>query len=138
MKSDMVEKRKITADGEELEGLIAVDQYERAEGTVEVPGPNKTINVKNGVTVIPPIPMTFKITRNSKTLKILQDWKQKNEYKDVVMIITDGAGAEISRELWPNTECSRLAGPAYDASAPVVSSQAVTLLPEDIIPIDPE
>jgi len=138
MKSDMVEKRKLIADGEELEGLISVDQYERAEGTVEVPGLNKTINVKNGVTVIPPIPMIFKITRNSKTLKILQDWKEKNEYKDCVMIITDGAGAEISRELMPNTECSRLAGPAYDASAPVVSSQAVTLLPEDIIPIDPE
>jgi len=138
MKGDMVEKRILVADGETLEGLISVDQYERAEGTVEVPGPNKTINVKNGVTVIPPIPCVFKLTRNSKTLKILQNWKDKNEYKDVVMIITDGAGAEISRELMPNTECSRLAGPAYDASSPVVSSQAVTLLPEDIIPIDPE
>lgn len=138
MKGDMVQKRKFLADGEELEGLISIDQYSLEEGTVEVAGYNKVISVKNGVTTIPPIGFTFKITRNSKTMKILQDWKNKNEYKDCVMILTDGAGAEMGRELWPNVECSKLSGPAYDASSPVTASIATTLLPEDIIPIDPE
>ncbi len=138
MKSDMVEKRKIVVGGEELEGLISVDEYLFEEGTVEVPGLSKIVTVKNGVTTIPPIGMTFKVTRNSKTLKTLQTWKDLNEYKDCVMIRTDGAGAEFSRELWPNVECSKYAGPAYDASSPVNASVAITLLPEDIIPVDPE
>ena len=134
----MVEKRKFLADGEELEGLINIDQYSLEEGTVEVAGYSKIVSVKNGVTTIPAIGMTFKVTRNSKTAKIIQNWKDKNEYKDCTMIITDGSGAEIGRELWPNVECSKRSGPAYDASSPATSSIATTLLPEDIIAIDPE
>jgi len=138
MKSDMVEKRILEVDGEVLEGLIAVGQYAREEGVVDVPGLNKTIKVKNGVTVIPEVPFTFKIRRNSKTLKFLQDWKDLNECRDCTMIITDGSGNEINRELWPNTECSRIAGPAYDAASPVIAQKEIVLLPGDIIPISAE
>lgn len=137
-KSDQVEKKVIEVDGETLEGLINIDQYELAEETVNVPGPNRTVPVKNGVTLIPPVLATFKITRDSRTLSVLQDWKNNNEQRNCVVVVTDGSGSEIRRELWPNTECSRLAGPAYDASAPVVSSLAVTFLPEDIIDIEAE
>ena len=137
-KSDQVEKRIIQVDGETLEGLISIDQYELAEETVNVPSNRKTVPVKNGVTLIPPILAVFKITRDSRTLSILQDWKDNNEQRECVCIVTDGTGAEIRRELWPNTECSRRSGPAYDASSPVVSTLAVTFLPEDIIDIDPE
>jgi hypothetical protein len=138
MKSDMVEKRILEVDGEALEGLVSVDEYPLEEGTVDIPGQTKTVPVKNGVTKIPPVNMVFKITRNSKTLKTLQNWKNKNEYHDCTMIVTDGSGNEIYRELWDNVECSKYAGPAYDASSPVFSQVAVTLLPEDIDPIDPE
>ena len=138
MKSDQVEKRVLTVDGEILEGLINVDQYELTEETVNVPSNRKTVPVKNGVTTIPPINATFKVTRDSRTLSVLQTWRINNDFRNCVMIVTDGSGAEIRRELWPNTECSRIAGPAYDASSPVVSSLAVTFLPEDIIDIDPE
>lgn len=137
-KGDMVEKRKFIADGEEIEGLIEVPEYERAEGVENVPGLNKTVPIKNGVTAIPEIPMVFKVTRGSKTFKFFRDWKDKNQYKDCVMIRTDGKGKEIARELWPNTECSKLNGGAYDASAPTTSVSNITLLPEDIIDIDPE
>lgn len=137
MKSDMVEKRILLVDGEALEGLIAVDQYELAEGTQEVPGPDRTVTVKNGVTLIPAVNMTFKITRDSRTLQVLQDWKNNNQYLNCTMIRTDGAGNEYSRELWPNTECSRLSGPAYDAGSPAIATEEVTLLPENIVAIAP-
>lgn len=138
MKGDMVEKKILVVDGEVLEGLVSMDEYPLEEGVIDVPGQNKTVPVKNGVTKIPPVSMVFKIKRNSKTLKILLDWKNKNEYHDCVVIKTDGAGAEFGRELWDNVECSKYAGPAYDASAPVFAQAAITLLPEDINPIDPE
>lgn len=138
MKSDMVEKQILVVDGEELEGLVSADERPLEKGVVDVPGPNKTVPVSNGVIKIPQAPMIFKIKRNSKTLKILSDWFKKDEYHDCVLIKTDGAGQEFSRELWDNVECSRLAGPAYDASSPVFAQIAVTLLPEDINPIDPE
>lgn len=138
MKGDMVEKKKLDVSGENLEGLIGVEEYPMEEGTASIAGVDKIVQVKNGVTTIPSIPMTFKITRNSKTLKFLYDWKNKNEYHDCTMIRTDGAGVEFARELMPNVECSRYVGPAYDASNPAPATVSVTLLPEDIIPIDAE
>lgn len=137
-KSDMVEKRKLLVDNEEIKGLIECPEYEIAEGVVEVPGQSKTVPVKNGVRVIPQIPMTFKITRGSTTYNFFKDWRNKNEVKNCVMIRTDGRGKEIARELWPNVECSKLNGGPYDASAPATSIANVVLLPEDIVDIDAE
>lgn len=138
MKGDQVEKRKLLVDNEELEGLISISEYDIAEGVEQVAGTDRTVPVKNGVTVIPEITCIFKNKRSSKTMKFLQDWKYKNETHDCVMIRTDGAGREISRELWPNVECSKVNGGGYDAASPVTSVTNVILLPENIIPIDPE
>lgn len=137
-KGDMVEKVILEADGERLEGLIELPEYEIAEGVENVAGPNKTVPVKNGVTTIPEIPAVFKKTRGSNTYKMLQDWRSKNETKDIVAIRTDGKGQEIARELWPNTEVSKVNSGGYDASAPTTALINVTFLPEDIISIDPE
>lgn len=138
MKGDMVEKVILEADGEPIADLIELPEYEITEGVENVPGPNKTVPVKNGVTAIPEIPAVFKKRRGSKTLEFLQDWKTKNQTKDVVCIRTDGKGSEISRELWPNTEVSKVNSGGYEASAPTTSVINVTFLPEDIIPIKAE
>lgn len=138
MKGDMVEKVILEADGNELEGLIELPEYEVAEGVERVAGRNKSVPVKNGVTEIPEIPAVFKKTRGSKTQKLLQDWRVKNETKDIVAIRTDGKGQEIGRELWTNVEVSKGNSGAYDASAPTTAVFNVTFLPEDIIPIDAE
>jgi hypothetical protein len=137
-KNDMVEKVILEADGEPLEGLIELPEYEIGEGIERVPGLNKSVPVKNGVTEIPEIPAVFKKTRGSRTFKFLLDWKQKNETKDMVAIRTDGKGQEIARELWTNVECSKVNSGAYDASAPAKAIINTTFLPEDIIPIDAE
>lgn len=138
MKNDMTEKNILLVDGDPLEGLVNMDEPTVEYGVVPVPGRDKTVNVANGVKTIPAVPAVFKITRDSKTLKFLQDWFNKKETHECVRIRTDGFGKEFSRELWMNTEMSKLNGPAYDASAPVFAQQMVTFLPEDVIPIDPE
>lgn len=137
-KADMTEKRILLVDGEELEGLIGIAEYIIEDDVVDVPGRDKTVPVRNGVKKIPPIPATYKLKRNSSTLKRLEDWYYKHEFHDVVSIRTDKAGNEFARELWPNTEISKLNAPGYDAAAPVYAQVLPTFLPEDIIPLDAE
>lgn len=138
MKSDQSEKKIILVDGEELEGLVGIDEYVVEDDVIDVPGRSKTVPVRNGVKKIPQIPATYKVNRNSKTLKFLEDWYYKNEVHEITLIRTDGAGNEFGRELWPNTEVSKLNAPAYDAAAPTFAQALVTFLPEDIIPISAE
>ncbi len=137
-KNDMVEKKILLVDNEELPGLRQIAEYIIEDGVVRIPGRNKDVPVRNGVTVIPEIEAIYKITRDSQTLKFFEDWYYKNETHEVTIIRTDGAGAEFKRELWPNTEIAKLSAPAYDASAPVAAQANVKFLPEDIIPIDAE
>ena len=138
MKSDQVEKKILKIDGEELPGLINLDEYVIEDDVVDIPGRDKTVPVRTGVKKVPSIGGTYKINRDSSTLKFLEDWYYKKETHDVTLIRTDGAGNEFSRELWPNTELSKLNSPAYDASAPVAAQAVVMFLPEDIIPISAE
>lgn len=134
-KNDMVEKKILEVDGNELEGLIAIDEYVIEDGKVSVPGRKKTVQVRNGVRAIPLIGARFKRSRESKTHTILKDWYEKNETKDVVCIRVDSAGVEFARELWPNTEVSKFHSGAYDASAPDTAQIITEFLPEDIINI---
>lgn len=137
MKSNQVEKKLIQVDGEELEGLVSLDEYGFDDDAVEVPGRDKIVPVRTGVRKIPGIPGVFKVTRGSRTLKYLQDWYLKHEYHDVTIIRTDGSGNEFSRELWPNVEINKLHAPAYTAESPTYAQALVNFLPEDILPIDP-
>ena len=138
MKSDMVEKKQLLVDGEILEGLVSLDESPVEYGVVQVPSINKTTPVANGVKTIPAVGGVFKITRNSKTFKLLQNWFEDGSTKECVLIRLDGAGQEFARELWQNTELSKFSSTGYDASSPVFAQQMVTFLPEDVIPIDPE
>ena len=138
MKSDQVEKIVILVDGDNLPGLISKDEGVVSYGTVQIPGLDRIVPVSNGVKSIPEIPAVFKVQRDSKTSKFLQEWFEKQETHDVTVIRTDGSGKEFERQLWPNTELSQFNGPAYDASSPVTASVSVKFLPEDIINIAAE
>jgi hypothetical protein len=136
MKSDQVMKMKLEIDGNEYEGLTAVDEYSLEYGTEEVPGRDKTVPVSNGVLKIPPIPTTYKIDRNGTTYNFLKDWFFEKEVHDVIAILTDGGGNEYAREIWEKCELSRFSSGAYDAANPGYARKMVTFLPEDIIPIE--
>jgi hypothetical protein len=135
MKSDQVEKIIIEMDGDELEGLVSIDEYIVEDDSVDIPGRDKTVPVRTGVKKVPAIGAVFKNSRNSATMKKLSDFYHLKEYHDLVFIRTDGAGNEIRRELLPNCECSKFNGSGYDAASPVFSQIMTTFLPEDIIPI---
>ncbi len=137
-KSDQVEKRILLVDGEELEGLVQLGEAPIQDGEVAVPGRDKIVTVRNGVKTIPGVDAIYKVTRDSKTMKFLQDWYDKNQVHECTIVRTDGSGQEFGRELWLNVELSKSHAPAYDAASPIFAQQLVRFLPEDIIPIDPE
>jgi hypothetical protein len=99
MKGDMVEKKIVLVDGNELAGLINIEEYVVEQAEVEIPSRDGIVPVKNGVTKVPPINAVYKITRDSSTIKTLQNWFENNEYHDVTIIVTDATGQEIRREL---------------------------------------
>lgn len=138
MKSDQVEKKIMEVDNEEFQDLIQLDEYVIEDDKVDIPGFDRTVPVRTGVRKIPEIGAIFKVKRNSKTLKILEDWYYKKQTKDITIKRVDGAGNEFARELWPNTELRKCHAPAYDASSPVAAQVVTTFLPEDIIPISAE
>lgn len=133
MKGDMVEKYEMIADGVTIEELVQLDAREIAYGVVNVPGRNRTTPVSDGVKNIPEVTGILKIVRGSPTKKIMEDWFQKKQQKNVVVIRRDGTGQEIDRQLWPNTELSRLGNEAFTAETPGYARQNVTFLPEDVI-----
>jgi hypothetical protein len=137
-KADIAEKRIVLVDGEEWDGLVKVEPFELAQGTVEVPGRNRIIPVKNGVLKIPEINLTYKTKRDSQTYAKFLSWRDNSEFHDVTHIIIDQTGREIARELWPNCECSKVDREGYDAANPVFAQINVRLLPEDVIPIAAE
>ena len=138
MKGDMVQKIQILDGNDPIPGLVNLDGYSIEDDVVSVPGLNKTVPIRNGVKKIPTIEAEFKIERDSEVLKYFEDWYYKKEYKDLTIKKLDAAGKEYARELWPNTECSKLSSPSYDATAPTYSNITTSFLPEDIIPIGGE
>lgn len=131
---DIAEKLKIEVDGEELEGLIKQDEAVMEEEAVEVPEFGKKRQVSNGVKKIPALNCTFKVRRNSRTLQILQDWFDKDESHDIVIINTDADGQEYKRTLFPEAECIKFpSNGGYDAASPTVAQIATTFLPWDVI-----
>lgn len=131
-KGDMIEKRKLLVDGEELPGLVNISEYSDEEATVKVPGLDKNVPVGNGVRDIPEIEAIYKVTRDSTTLQFLRDWKNNKEFHNVTLIKTDRTGAEFERQLWTNVELTKVSNPAFDASSPTYAQVTVKFCPEDI------
>lgn len=137
-KNDQVEKKKLIVDGRTLEDLVILNEAEIRKTVVQVPGQDRIVPVSSGVRIIPAISATVKVTRGGDVIGFLRDWFEKGETKDCVVIRTDGAGNEIGRELWPNTELSQNNPGGFDANNVDFARQNVEFLPEDIISIDPE
>lgn len=132
-KGDIIEKRKLLVDGEDLPGLVNISEFSDEETTVKVPGLNKNVPVPNGVREIPEPEAIYKIAKDSETLQFLLDWMNKKEQHNVTLVKVDRSGEEIARQLWPNTELSKVSNPTYDASAPTYAQVTVKFCPEDII-----
>lgn len=131
----MGEKKKLEYDGEEIPGLVNVNELSREKAGIDVPSFDKIRTISNGVSKIPILELTYRVDRNTKTLKFFQDWYDNNEVKDGTLIKYDAHGAEFKRVLLPACECLKVAEVAYDASSPEYSKIMITLAPWDFIPI---
>jgi len=138
MKSDQAEKCILEVDGEELEGLVNINDYEIQTDVIDVPGYDRSVPVSNGVRKIPPITAIYKITRDSQTLGFLENWFYKKEQHEVTLRRTDGAGREFHRELWQSVELAACSPGGYDAAAPSYAKVKVIFLPEEIRPLKAE
>lgn len=135
-RNDQAEKNRILIDGVEVDGLVAVQEYSLEKGTIEVPEFKKIRIIQNGISKIAPLNLTYKIKRDSDTLKFFRDWFQNDEIKDVVKVRTDATGTEFARTLFQSCECVKYYEPAFEGATPTYAQIQVTLLPYEVIPLD--
>lgn len=132
--NDMVRKIKMQVDGGAMVDLIRVGEINLEDASPqEVPSFDRVVTVLSGVTKINPVDISFKIRRNSDTITVVEKWCSKNEVKDVILIETDGHGAEYQRKILPSCEAGNLVLPEYDAAAPVFAQVNITIFPFNVI-----
>lgn len=132
---DMAEKVRIYIDGEELPGLVNFGELTMEISQIEVPEFEITRIIDSGVRKIPAIELTFKLARESKTLKYLQDWFFNKETHDLTKVRVDAGGVEFGRTLFPSCRCVTYNEPPYDAAAPTYAQCKIKLVPWDIFPV---
>jgi transcriptional regulator with XRE-family HTH domain len=137
-RNDLAEKKRVTFDGEEIPGLVNIQEITLEKGQLEVPEFSRIRRIQNGITTIPAIEMTYKIARDTNTLDFFKTWYFENEEKDVTVIRTDAAGTEFARTLLPSCECVRYQEPAFDAANPTYAQVSITVAPWDVLPISAE
>jgi hypothetical protein len=133
--NDMVRKLKIQIAGNEQVDLIKFGELNFEDIPVEVPSYKKIVTILAGINKVNPIPCTFKIQRNTTTLKDLNSWRTNREIKDVTVIETDGTGTEYHRWILIQCEAGNMKLPEYDAASPTYAQAEITLYPFDIIEI---
>ena len=131
--NDMVEKKRAEWDGVEKSGLVNVGEILREKRTVEVPSFRRIRDIQSGVEKMPRIPLTYKVERNTDTLKFFEDFFDKNEVKDLEIIRTDAHGVEFARKVWTQCEVLSITEPAYDALNPDFAKVTVEVAPFDLI-----
>lgn len=114
-KNDMVLKRRVLVDGDEIPGLVECSDLSDEETTAEVPGFDRTVEISTKTSKFAPLTMVYKIQRDTITLGFFRDWKYKNEIHDVTIIDTDGTGAEHERWELRDCECSKYNKRPYNA-----------------------
>ena len=137
-KGDIVEKRRVLVDNEELPGLVKVGALPKDEQTVEVPGFRNVRTIKSGVTKIAPVDMTYKVEHGTKTRDFINSWKENDEVHDVVVIQCDATGQEFGRYLLPQCMAAKTDPGEADLGAVTFAHIDISLIPWDIQPVRPQ
>ena len=132
---EMAEKKRVLFDGEEIPGLVSVNDITREKGTIEVPGFNRSRTIPNGITKIPTIELVYRIDRGTNTLQFFEDFYTNNEEKEMSIIRTDGHGDEFARRILQFCEAINITEGAYDAASPDFAKVTVTIVPWDYVAI---
>lgn len=135
-KNDMAEKVKLLVDGEEIQGLVSIQEISLEKITIEVPEFKRIRLIQAGIDKIPLIDCTFKVTRGSSTYAKLKAWYNNDEVHDCTKVRTDAHGVEFGRTLLPGCECIKYHEPPFDAANPTYAQVQTKLLPWDVIPLE--
>jgi hypothetical protein len=135
-KGDMAEKIRLYVSGDEIPGLVNFGEIVVERGVIEVPEFKRIRNIQNGIEKLPVIECTFKVARDSKTLKLLRDWYYNDEVKDITKVRTDAHGVEFSRTLLPGCECIKYQEPQFDGANPTYAQVQTKFVPWDVIPVE--
>jgi hypothetical protein len=131
----MVEKKRVKWDGEELAGLVKVNEVTTEKSTVEVPSFRHIREVQSDVRKLPPLVLTYKFERNTDTQRYLDDFFENNRVVDIEVIRTDAHGIQFGdSETYLGCEGKSMTKPAYDAANPTYAQTVITVIPGDIIP----
>lgn len=132
---DMAEKVRAYWDGEEIPGLVNMGEISIDVNQIEVPEFEITRLIDSGVRKIPALEMTYKIARESKTLKYFQNFFYNKESHDLSKVRCDADGVEFGRTLMPSCRCVGFTEPAYDAASPTYAQCKLKFAPWDIFPV---
>jgi hypothetical protein len=113
-KNNMVLKRKVEIDDEELDGLVFCSALKSEKGLVEVPSFNQKTDITDDVKKLDPVDLNYSVTRDSDNHLFLYDFYDKAEVKDFVITSTDGTGQVVAKWLLPDCECSKYEEPESD------------------------
>lgn len=133
--NEMVEKKRVKWDGVEIQGLVSVDEIVREKRTVEVPSFRRIRDIQSGIEKLPQITFTYKLERDTETLKFFEKFFDDNEVKDCEIMRTDAHGVEFSRKSYTGCEVLSITEPAYDAANPVYSQISIIISAYNIITI---
>ena len=84
---------------------------------------------------MPEVELTFETRRDTNTRKVLRDWFELLQVKDVTIIYCDAEGVEYARQLWSQVECKKFTDPEVDLASISYARVNVTLLPYDILEV---
>ena len=114
--NDMVLKRRVFIDNKEIPGLVSTSDLKDTEGTVDVPGFNRKVTIKEGVKKFEPLDLVYKISANTNTQSVFNGWFQNDELHDVTVINTDATGTEVNRWALRACECAEYSERAFNAA----------------------
>lgn len=137
-KNAMARKPQVLVDNQELPGLVLVGGIPLEDLTIEVPEFKRIRVIDSGVEKIPPVELTYRLDRSTKTRQFLVDWKANKETHDVVIIECDAAGQEWGRILAPMADMTRLEDPEGDLASPTFAQLRITLAPWDLTLVPPQ
>jgi hypothetical protein len=128
----MAEKKKILFDGKEVAGLVLLSEIILERGMIDVPEFSRKRKIQDGITTIPAVDLTYKVERNSDTLKFFRDYYNNDEVKDVIIVRTDAHGVEFARTLLTMCECNKYQEPQFDGANVTYAQINVRIVPWDI------
>ena len=135
LKNAIVEKKKVTWDGEEIPGLVKVEEIKFENKTVDVTDFSEEHTVDSNIMKVPPVVMTYRCDAGTKTLDFFENFHLNGEERQGVIIRTDAVGTPIKRYLLTDCKCFVHNIPAYDSASPQAMTITITVNPWKIVPV---